>query len=666
MMLLHLHNSIRMKTTVVFLCLCAMLTLFGAGMVQAESPNNQLRVLPLKSFQPNSVFWSPRLETYRTNFVPHSKKYIANSLNALHKACGDKVEGDLNGTWDEAVLYKTLESWAESLALSPDADLEKEFDEIVALVKRAQRPDGYVHAYIINEKINTDDPEKRVGAWWPNFLDGSHEGYVLGHLIEAAIAYYEATGKTEFLKIAQRAAIQAHNHFVRDAHPGFCGHAGLKMGLAELYRLDHDKRHLELIHAWIEQRGRGAVPWAEPSPGNEPTPRAYMQDGDVLRNMKTLEGHAVRALFFASGVADYALETGDTDYRLASNRFWESVTNRRMTITGNTGPRREHEALGEDYELPCNGYYESCAACALVDFSQRMFLLERHHDQADVMECALYNAVLHAISLDGMYSYYENPLSGHGSERHNSWVCCPPNIARTLLQLARYVLAYDHEKIYLNLFVGGDYSIPFEDGEKLMLGIQTEYPWNENVEITIKNTLDRPMELNIRIPGWCETTELKLNGQSEPSIRKTESGYYSISRLWKSGDRLSYRMEMPVVRKVAHPNIAPLHGKVALQRGPLVYAFEGIDQPEGLEPSQIELGTDPNFTCERNDALGGITVIHCLSEEGKELTAVPFYFITNRVVTPHEVWVKQRNLVPDSSWWAGRLYRKLEPKWISE
>jgi len=640
--------------------------LFFVGTVIAEDSKPSLHLLPLKSFRPDSSFWSPKLETYSKKYVHHSEKYIQNSLRALRKAAGESVDGDLNGTWDEAVLYKVLESWAESLALFPDSGLEKKYDEIVSLIARAQQPDGYVHAFIINTKIKNDDPEKNVGAWWPGFLDGSHEGYVLGHLLEASIAYYEVTGKTEFLEIAKKAALQAYHHFVRDNTPGFCGHAGLKMGLAELYRIDPDPSYLELLRAWVEWRGRDLVPWADPEPGRDHTPRAYFQDGDVLRNMKTLEGHAVRALFFASGVADYALETGNIDYRLAANRFWDSVAGRRMGITGNVGPRDEHEAFGEDYELPSKGYYESCAACALVDFSQRMFLLEQHREYADVMERTLYNAVLHSVSLDGTTSYYMNPLSDHENMRYNSWVCCPPNIARTLLQLVRYTMAYNEKTAWLNLFVGGEYTIPCGEGQ-MVLRVETDYPWDGNVDISVLTPLDTPYELCLRIPGWCENTAITLNGRESDEIRKTDNGYYAIKRAWKKGDRISYRMAMPVVRIVPHPNIQDLHGKVALQRGPLVYAFESLDLPGNMPPDRLEFGDDPKFQTkfERN-LLGGVIVIECFSAKNEQLRAIPFYALANRTPASQEVWVRQRGLKLDTSWWSGRLYRPLVPHWLEQ
>jgi uncharacterized protein len=349
--------------------------------------------------------------------------------------------------------------------------------------------------------------------WDPAFLDGSHDGYVLGHMIQAAIAYQTTTGKAKFLEIARRAADQAYEHFLgKNGQPGFCGHAELEMALAELYRVTHEPRYLELAQAFVEWRGRGKV-----KPVSE-TPRAYFQDQVPLREQMTLEGHAVRAIFFATGVADLALERGATDYRLAANRFWDSTTRRRMAITGAIGPRHEHEAFGEDYELPNNGYYESCAACGLVDFAQRMFLLERRSESVDVLERVLYNAVLHGIELSGTNSYYQNPLTDQDRPRHNSWVCCPPNLSRTLLKVARYAYAQTDTELYVNLFVAGTWHTRLATGPGA-LKVITDYPWDGAVKVSVQAAKAARFILLLRQPGWCDNGFEALD--NEGSVHRT-------------------------------------------------------------------------------------------------------------------------------------------------
>ena len=596
--------------------------------------------VPVRNVQLEGGFWGPKMRIYKDRTIPHSWKYMGYDIRSLRKAAGEKTDGPFNNTWGEANLYKFLETIAHSLGMFPDANLEKQVDEIVDLIGRAQRCNGYSHVFIINEH----KPD-----WDPDFLDGSHDGYVLGHLIEAAIEYQANTGKRALLDIACKAADEAYEHFLGPKGvPGFCGHAELEMALVELSRATGRTKYIELARAFVEWRGRGMVkPYGA-------TPRAYFQDAVPLRQQMNLDGHAVRATFFATGVADLALATGESDYRLAANRFWDSVTHRRMTITGSTGPRQEHEAFGEDYELPNNGYYESCAACGLLDFSQRMFLLEGGSDSGDVLERVLYNAVMHGISLDGTNSYYQNPLSDTNKPRYNSWVCCPPNLSRTVFQVGRYAYAAGGEDIYFNLYVAGSVQAPLKDGS-VRLKVETEYPWGGRVKIGVTPGNAKRFAVNLRWPGWCETATLTINGEAMIPLRKTDRGYIRLQREWHDNDVIEFNMDMPVHLMEAHPLIKDCVGKVAIQRGPLIYGFEGLDN-QGK--AALELADRTQFTLEdRPDLLGGIRVITGRDANGKPILAVPFYAMANREKTVQEVWTVQRGLKPSDAWWEGRLYR---------
>jgi len=603
------------------------------------SPSLRRRV-PLSAVTINDTFWAPKLKLLRERTVPFSWNYMGWELRALEKANGRTVQGDLNGTWGEANLHKFLETASHSLALAPDPALERRLDGVIGLLAGAQQPDGYLHAFVTNSKKL---------PWDPEFLDGSHDGYVLGHMIEAALAYHAATGKTNFLQIAIKAADQAYTHFLGpDGHAGFCGHAELELALVELYRVVPNPKYLELAKAFIEWRGRHMVkPFGD-------TPRAYFQDEVPFREQKTLEGHAVRAIFFATGVADVALETGDPDYRLAANRFWESTARRRMNIAGGIGPRKEHEAIGEDYELPNDGYYESCAACGLLNFAQRIFLLEGTSEGADVMERVLYNAVLHGISLDGTNTYYTNPLSDKDNLRYNSWVCCPPNLSRTLLQVGRNAYAVSDRDVFVNLFVGGDCRLSVGK-ETLVVHVDTGYPWTGDVTLKISSAPEQPLSIRLRMPGWCRRVTLKVNGTALIPLPRTEQGYLSLTRVWRASDTIEFSMDMPVERIEAHPNVKDCVGKVALQRGPIVYGFESVDNPE----ADLHLGADAAFTLQaRPELLGGVQVLQGTNASGKPLLAVPFFALANRGKASQEVWVRQ-DAKPSDSWWLGELYRPL-------
>jgi uncharacterized protein len=607
----------------------------------------KMRLLPVGNVRVEDSFWAPKLQVYREKTIPHSWNYMGWEIRALKAANGQKVEGDLNGTWGEANLYKFMETCAYSLGMHPDEQLEGRLDEIVELIAGAQQPDGYIHAFITNSKKT---------PWDPGFLDGSHDGYVLGHMIEAALEYYASTGKKRFLEIAQKAADQAYEHFLGPkGTPGFCGHAELEMALVELYRVVPDTRYLDLSRAFVEWRGRGMVrPYSD-------TPRAYFQDEVPLRQQRSLDGHAVRAVFFATGVADIAIETGDCDYRLAANRFWDSVTLRRMYVTGSVGPRKEHEAFGEDYELPNDGYCESCAACGLADFAQRRFMLERTSDAADVIERILYNAILHSISLDGTTTYYQNPLSDRDNLRYNSWVCCPPNISRTLFQVGRYAYGYAGSDIYINLFVGGNCKVPLPAGP-VELEVVTDYPWDGRVEVKVASPERKRFSLRLRIPWWCRKAGLKINGEAVEPLPVGDAGYAVLERIWKAGDAVELELDMPVMRIEAHPNVKSCSGRVAVQRGPIVYGFEALDNGGDVD---VQLDANPQFETERRPGmLGGVTVIKGRRAGGGPFLAVPFYVLANRGKSRQEVWVRQRDFKADDRWWRGALYRPVNAERI--
>ncbi|MHC4658439.1 MAG: glycoside hydrolase family 127 protein [Planctomycetota bacterium] len=601
---------------------------------------NSLKLVPVTTVRIEDKFWSPKLRVYRENTIPHSWKYIEGNIKALRKIAGLSEESGETGLWTEANLHKFIETVAYSLALHPEAELEKQLDKVISVLAAAQRPDGYIHAHVIIKNLTP----------WGN-LYHQHDGYVSGHLYEAAVAHFQVTGKRTLLDVACKSADQAWQHFITEKKPGFPGHAEIELALVELYRATREKRYLELAQSFIERRGRNK---------GKDCPRfpcEYFQDHLPIRQQKEIRGHAVRAVFFATGVADVALETGDPQMHNAARRLWDSTTKRKMYITGGVGAARKHEAFADDYVLPNNGYCESCAACGFADFAHRMLMLEADAQCADVLERVLYNAVLHGISLDGKSFYYRNPLSDQNHPRGNNWCCCPPNLSRTLLKVGKYIYAHNDRDIYVNLYVGGTARITLP-GNTMTVIQQTEYPWNENVKILINPESERQFSVNLRIPNWCQEVRLKINGVELKQF-PTRNGYARINRKWQKKDAIELDFPMPVQRIEAHPNVKENKGLVAIQRGPIVYGLEGLDNGGKLD---IVLPSDPQFKTEHLPGfLGGMTVIRGKSSENRTFLTIPFYALANREKSTQVVWLSQSGKEEEPAGWEDRLYRKFDP-----
>jgi DUF1680 family protein len=475
----------------------SLLMTFCAGSCSVVQAGELLKPVPITAVTVEDSFWSPKLTIYRENTIPHSWKYIDGNIKALRKIAGLSEEPGDTGLWTEANLHKFIETVAYSLSLHPDPELEKQLDEVISVLAAAQRPDGYIHAHVTIKNLTA----------WDN-LYHQHDGYVAGHLYEAAVAHFSVTGKRTLLDVACKSADQAYRHFLVEKNPGFPGHAEIELALVELYRATGQERYLELAQTFIGRRG------ANKEKDCPRFPCEYFQDHLPIHQQREIKGHAVRAVFFATGVADVALETADPQMRAAAERLWVSTAKRKMYVTGSVGAARKHEAFADDYVLPNDGYCESCAACGLADFARRMLMLQADAQCADVLERVLYNAVLHGISLDGKSFYYRNPLSDRDHPRGNNWCCCPPNLSRTLLKLGRYTYAHNNKEVYVNLYVGGSGRILLPDNT-VTITQQTKYPWNGGVKILVNPQSQSKFSMNLRIPGWCRKTQLKVNGAED-------------------------------------------------------------------------------------------------------------------------------------------------------
>lgn len=592
--------------------------------------------LSFKSVKVDDTFWSPKQSVIRHNSVPHSWQYITSEIEENEIAAGWRNETRGPTTpWNQANLHKLMETIAYSLGQEDDPELAKKADGIIAAIAAAQQPNGYVNALITNRKMTP----------WDN-LDGQHDGYVAGHLIEAAIAYYECTGKRAFLDVACKMADHIYQYFITEKHEGYCGHAELELALVRLYNITAQKRYLELAQNWIYRRGGE---WSR----SKTNDRTYFMDHKPITQLREVTGHAVRSMFYLTGVAGVATETNDKQLIAAARQLWTDTISRKMYITGGVGALDNGEAFGAAYELPNNSYCESCAACGLISFAQNMFLLDGKSESIDVLERTLYNSLLHGISLDGTTTYYKNPLTDKNNPRNNIWVCCPPCISRTLLGMQNYIYAVSGNAVYVNLYVGGSAKLSLKSGD-VGLTQKTNYPQDGTVTLSFGKSKPSSFELRLRIPGWCQSWSITINGKKIIQPRSA-NGYVCLKRKWTNNDKLILQMSMPVVRMEAHPKVTANSGLVTIIRGPLVYGLEGVDNAGDID---VSLASLPEFKTEYHaDLLGGITLIKANSNTGRVLTAIPFYAMANRELSSQSVWIRQDGKTESAVQWGRQLYR---------
>lgn len=596
--------------------------------------------VPLTAVRIQDKFWMPKLRIYRDNLIPDVWPKLAKPVAMLESAATpEKKPIKSVHPYIEGDVHKIIEAASCALVQGPSPELERRMDELIAIVGAAQQPDGYVDAWVIMQGL----------APW-NSRHGQEDGYVTGFLLEGAVAHYRATGRKTYLDIACKAADSAWRYFVEQKKPGFPGHAEFEPALGELYRATGDVKYLDLLRVIIEARGQ--IPNSDTS--------GYHQDHAPIRQQNDMKGHAVRAMFFATGVADLGMETGEKSMCDAARRLWTSTTKRRMYVTGSVGSKPEREAFGEDYELPNReGYCESCANCGLVNFAHRMLRLDGDAEAADVLELALYNAVLHGISLDGKATYsFAVPLSDAYHSRTGWGMCCASTLYRTLMQVGRYVYGFSENDIYVNLFVGSTGQVTLKTGP-VTLRQETEYPWNGSVLISVEPEKEREFALRVRIPGWSHDAALRLNGKKIEPLDVVK-GYAVIRRSWRKGDTVQVDLPMPVRRVEAHNSVNADRCKVTIQRGPIVYGLEALDNDGRV---LVALPSDPKFQIEhRTGMLGGITAVQGKTSDGRPFLAVPFYALANRGNSIQEVWQYQegkRGWAPER--WEGMLYREYSP-----
>ena len=613
--------------------------------------SGQLRAVAFTDVVIADGFWAPRMETNRKVTVPYDFKKCEETgrIDNFVKA-GGLMEGKFEGIYfNDSDLYKVIEGAAYSLSVRtpqekshPDPELEKYVDGVIDKIASAQWEDGYLYTFY---SLPNSQPEKR----WTD-VRHKHELYCAGHFFEAAVAYYQATGKRKILDVAIRLADYIDSVFGPDKKHDVPGHEEIEMGLVKLYRVTGDEKYLKLAKFFLDERGQSE---------RREIYGEYCQDHKPVVEQDAAVGHAVRAGYLYSGMADVAALTGDTGYVEALERIWWDVVSKKLYITGGVGARRGGESFGEDYELPNKtAYCETCAAIANAMWNHRMFLLGGDAKYIDVLERVIYNGFLSGISLSGDEFFYPNPLASDGKYQRSPWfgcACCPTNIVRFMPSLPGYAYAQQGNVLYVNLFVGGSATVKMADNT-VRLEQETRYPWDGDVEITVEPKRSGEFTICVRIPGWArnepvpsdlyrflnessEKVTLKVNGESVDL--NIDKGFASISRRWEKGDVIELALPMPIRRVVSHENVKDNAGRTAIQRGPVVYCFEGVDNSQGV--SKLVLSPDAKLHTEyHGDLLGGIVTIKGqgkMPQKSVEVVAIPYYAWSHRDKSEMAVWL---------------------------
>ena len=640
---------------------------FGVAAFAAEQRDYPVKPVPFTAVHVNDQFWAPRIEINRTVTIPFAFKKdeetgrFDNFIRAAKALQHEPFENHRppGYPFDDTDVYKVLEGASYTLSVHPDPQLDAYLDHVIEIIKAAQEPDGYLYTA---RTIDPLHPHQWSGTqrWILEGVD-SHELYDLGHLYEAAVAHYQATGKRTLLDIALKTADLLVANFGPGKKAIFPGHQITEMGLAKLYRVTGNEQYLNLAKFMLDVRGPGV----EQGAGRE-----YNQSYKKVVDQTEAVGHAVRATYMYSGMADVAALTGDMAYVNAIDKIWDNVDGKKLYVTGGIGARHAGEAFGDNYELPnMTAYNETCASVGNDFWNHRLFLLHGDAKYIDVMERTLYNGLISGVSLDGTTFFYDNPLESKGQHARSPWfgvACCPGNITRFMASVPGYVYAERDDALWVNLYVASNADVKLDNGRTVKIQQETRYPWDGAVKMTLTPDQAAELTVHVRIPGWAQNdpvgsdlyrfvdqskaaATVKVNGRAVPLA--LNKGYVDVKRTWKAGDTIELNLPMPVRRLAANGEVGADRGRVAIQRGPIVYALEWKDNPGG-KVRNLMLPDDAPLRAEfAPGLLKGVEVVKGkaialeydaagkLKQTPEEFTAIPYYAWANRGKGQMAVWI---------------------------
>ena len=640
-----------------FLVLALLCSLFFTDSLSAQQKDYPIQPVPFTQVHVNDNFWEPKMEVNANVTIPYvlaqckANGRVDNFLRAAKMLDGDKLS---EYPFDDTDIYKVIEGASYAMQVKSNPKLERYIDTLIGIIGAAQEKDGYLYTF---RTVNAKKPHEWIGAKrWENEEILSHELYDAGHLYEAAVAHYQATGKKTLLNIALKNANLLVRTFGYGKEEKYPGHQIVEIGLVKLYRVTGNKQYLDLAKFFLDVRG--------------PKGESYNQADKKVVDQHDAEGHAVRAAYMYTGMADVAALTGNQQYLHAIDDIWDDVVNKKLYITGGIGATNAGEAFGDPYQLPnMSAYAETCAAIANVYWNSRMFLLHGDSKYIDVLERTLYNGLLSGVSLSGNRFFYPNPLASMNQHQRSAWfscACCISNMTRFLPSVPGYVYAHDKNDLYINLFMSNSSDILLDAG-KINIVQTTDYPWKGKVDIAVNPTKNSAFTVRVRIPGWAvekpvpgdlysfmdtKTYPVTISINDKPVTYKIEKGYAVLNRTWKKGDKVTMLLPMETEKVVANKLVKDDRDRFVYERGPIVYCLEGPDNRDSVVQNITINKMAVSNASFKPTMLNGVEVItaegestkrqlntNALLQTAQKVTAIPYYAWANRGPSEMTVWI---------------------------